>query len=164
LQTATPGNLYVRQALSTDAAAACDVLRPSIVQLCSADHGNDATIMERWLANKTLERVATWFTAIDSFSAVVLSGLSMAGWVMLHRRGEIQLCYVAPEHIGCGAGRMLVTAVEEQGRDWSLAQIYLSSTATARQFYARLGYSAAREPEESFGLRAFPMMKSLITS
>lgn len=52
--------MQIRDAVPADAAAACAVLRRSIVELCSADHGNDAVIMARWLANKTPEIVASW--------------------------------------------------------------------------------------------------------
>jgi hypothetical protein len=42
-----------RRARVEDAAAACDVMRRSITELCLADHANDPTILEAWLANKT---------------------------------------------------------------------------------------------------------------
>jgi hypothetical protein len=45
--------MEIRDAMTEDAPAACDVLRRSISELCVADHGNDPTILARWLSNKT---------------------------------------------------------------------------------------------------------------
>jgi hypothetical protein len=51
--------MEIRDAVPEDAPAACEVLRRSISELCSADHLNDAVILGRWLANKTPEIVAS---------------------------------------------------------------------------------------------------------
>jgi hypothetical protein len=45
--------MRIRNAVPEDAAAACEVMRRSIAELCVADHRNDPAILERWLANKT---------------------------------------------------------------------------------------------------------------
>jgi hypothetical protein len=55
-------NTEIRDAVVADAPAACDVLRRSIAELCGADHKGDPAILERWLANKTPESVASWMT------------------------------------------------------------------------------------------------------
>ena len=52
--------MKIRDARPEDAPAACRVLRASIIELCVADHGNDPTLMERWLANKQPDIVANW--------------------------------------------------------------------------------------------------------
>ena len=52
--------MEIRDAVLADAPAACAVLRRSITELCTADHRNDSAILERWLANKTPEIVASW--------------------------------------------------------------------------------------------------------
>jgi hypothetical protein len=52
--------MEIRDAVPEDASAACEVIRRSISELCSADHLNDPVILDRWLANKTPEIVASW--------------------------------------------------------------------------------------------------------
>jgi hypothetical protein len=42
-----------RRAVLSDADAACEVVRRSIVDLCQADHHGDSDILAKWLANKT---------------------------------------------------------------------------------------------------------------
>jgi hypothetical protein len=42
----------IRDAMAADAAAACEVLRASISELCAADNHNDPEIVRRWLAGK----------------------------------------------------------------------------------------------------------------
>jgi hypothetical protein len=51
--------MHIRDAVPEDAAAACEVMRRSISELCSADHHDDPVILGRWLANKTPEIVAS---------------------------------------------------------------------------------------------------------
>jgi hypothetical protein len=51
--------MEIRDAVPADAAAACAVLRRSIVELCGLDHRSDPEILARWLANKTPEIVAS---------------------------------------------------------------------------------------------------------
>ena len=48
-----------------NAPAACQVPRRSILELCVADHGNDPTILMRWLGDKTPENVAAWIVRPD---------------------------------------------------------------------------------------------------
>jgi GNAT superfamily N-acetyltransferase len=137
------------------------VLRRSITYLCVADHGNDPRLLASWLHNKTPGVVTGWFTAPDSFATVAARAGEIIGCALLQRRGEVQLCYVAPEATRCGAGRLLLQSLEAQARAWGLAQLHLSSTLTAKLFYERLGYAAAAEPQDVFGQRAFPMTKLL---
>jgi GNAT superfamily N-acetyltransferase len=154
-------SITVRRASVGDAAAACAVLRRSITHLCVADHRNDPGLLASWLDNKTPDRVAAWFAAPESFAAVALQAEQMVGCALLQRRGEVQLCYVAPEATRCGVGRLLLQSLEARAREWGLAQAHLSSTLTAKLFYERLGYVAAGEPQNIFGLQAFPMAKLL---
>ena len=61
--------LRIRPALVEDAGAASLVLCASIRELCKHDHHDDPDIIERWLANKTTERVAK---LISSSQEIVL--------------------------------------------------------------------------------------------
>ena len=65
------GGVNIRDATAADAAAACEVLRASIAELCIADHRNDPDILGRWLANKTPENVARW--AADPVASLLLA-------------------------------------------------------------------------------------------
>ena|SRR5262249_38599170 len=46
--------MYIRQAKTEDAPAACAVIRQSIAELCHADHGGDDVLLGKWLPNKTV--------------------------------------------------------------------------------------------------------------
>jgi hypothetical protein len=52
--------MLIRQAKIEDAAAACAIVRRSIVELCQADHGGDEVLIGKWLSNKTVENVTRW--------------------------------------------------------------------------------------------------------
>ena len=45
--------MIIRDATPADAVKACDVLRASITELCTADHRQDPDILAHWLASKT---------------------------------------------------------------------------------------------------------------
>lgn len=44
--------LQVRLAVVADAAGACDCVRRSITELCTADHRNDASTLDDWLRTR----------------------------------------------------------------------------------------------------------------
>jgi len=50
----------IRDAVEADAAAACEVMRRSISELCLADHHGDCKILSAWLANKKPEIFRAW--------------------------------------------------------------------------------------------------------
>ena len=154
--------ITVRPASEADASATCEVVRRSIRELCSADHDNDEQILAAWLKNKTAENVGAWVRYESNFSVVAVEGTEIRGFALLHRQGEIQFCYVVPEIIGSGGGRLMLRALEQQAVRWGLSNLFLTSTLTARQFYEHHGYVWSGESVSIFGLhRAFPMSKSI---
>ena len=66
--------MKIRDAVPEDAQAACEVVRRSIIELCAADHHNDPAILERWLANKTAEIVASWIRQPGNSVLVAVEG------------------------------------------------------------------------------------------
>jgi hypothetical protein len=66
--------MRVRDAVPEDAAAACEVMRRSIAELCVADHHNDPGILERWLGNKTPEIFKSWIQPGNSVLVAVENG------------------------------------------------------------------------------------------
>jgi hypothetical protein len=87
----------IRDAVPKDAPAACEVMRRSISELCHADHLNDPVILERWLANKTPEIVASWIVRPDNSVLVAFEGGAMLAVGSVTDAGEITLNYVSPD-------------------------------------------------------------------
>jgi GNAT superfamily N-acetyltransferase len=135
-----------------DADAAVRVLRRSITELCVADHHNDPTTLQKWLENKTVENFHSWLAAENNFCVVTESNAEINGVGLVHRAGEILLCYVAPESQGHGYGSAILAALEEKARTWGLHKLRLGSTVSARPFYERHGYISAGESTCSFGI------------
>jgi GNAT superfamily N-acetyltransferase len=152
--------MEIRRATADDAEAACQVLRRSIAELCAADHRGDAGTLAAWLANKTPENLRRWtanqrlFVAAEDGAILGVAALSLAG--------EVTLNYVSPDARFRGVSKALVARLEEEAAALGLATLTLSSTATARRFYAAAGYAEAGPPVPGFGItRGFPMVKRI---
>jgi GNAT superfamily N-acetyltransferase len=145
-------NKAVRKAESRDAEAAAEVLRRSITELCTHDHHGDAGTLAKWLANKTPQDFLSWLANEDHFCVVAEARNRIVGVGLLHRSGEVRLCYLAPGAQGRGLGKAIHVALEEKARAWGLRRLHLESTASARPFYERVGYRSAGAAKPGFGI------------
>ena len=123
-----------------DAAAVCEVLTRSILELCAADHRNDPAILARWLRNKTPESVASWIAAPGNSMLLAVEDAAILGVGLVTDAGEIGLNYVSPDARFRGISRAIMAALESRARERGNTRCTLTSTATARQFYLSGGY------------------------
>jgi len=148
--------IKVRPAEQRDAAAAVDVVRRSIQQLCIADHRDDPATIATWLANKTPDNFALWLANADNFCVVAESSARLSGVGLLHRSGEIRLFYQPPNSQRRGIGTMIHVELEAAARRWGLSSLHLCSTAGACPFYEAIGYHSTGAAVSRFGvLRCF---------
>jgi GNAT superfamily N-acetyltransferase len=154
--------MNIRDATIEDAAAACHVLRRSISELCTADHGNDPEILRRWLANKTPEIVASWIAQPNNSLLLAVEGETILGVASVTDAGEITLNYVSPDARFRGVSRALLRDLEARARERGNTRCHLVSTETARRFYKASGYLEDGVPEGRFGTSSsYPMSKPL---
>jgi len=158
--------MIIRDATPADAAQACQVLRDSIAQLCSADHRDDPAILARWLANKTPDNVAEWADGIGRSLLVVIEDEASAEAVLavggVRDSGEITLNYVAPRARFRGVSSALLAALEGRALQRGAATAMLLSTETAHRFYRARGYRDEGPSVGKFGTAAsYPMIKPL---
>ncbi len=151
----------IRTAQAKDAAAACAVLRRSIVECCAGDHQQDQGLLDAWLGNKTPANVASWFATPSNYCLVAESEGEVVGVALLTQAGKLSLCYVLPEMLHKGIGKALLLGVEAQARDWGISMLKLHSTGTAREFYARNGYVHAGKEKSCYGLECDFFWKKL---
>jgi GNAT superfamily N-acetyltransferase len=142
----------VRKAEPGDAEAAATVLRRSITELCTLDHHGDADTLAKWLANKTARDFLSWLANEDHFCVVADASDQVMGVGLLHRSGEVRLCYLAPGAQGQGLGRAILGMLEEKAREWRLRKLHLESTVSARPFYERVGYRSGGAAKPGFGI------------
>jgi len=152
----------IRDAIADDAAAACEVLRQSISQLCIADHRNDPAILTAWLANKKPEIVAAWATQPGNSLLVAVEGNAICAVGSVTDAGEITLNYVAPAARFRGVSRALLAALEARAAERGNTRCTLTSTETAHRFYQSTGYVDVGAPVGKFGtLSGYPMSRRL---
>lgn len=157
-------SLEIRVAASTDADAACTVLRRSITECCDLDHKNDPAILDAWLGNKTPQMVANWFSSPTNFSLVALSEGQVVGVALLTGAGKLALCYLLPEARGQGVGKALLARMEEQACSWGVKALQLHSTATGQAFFGKLGYVDAGKVRSPYGVETVFFWKQLDAS
>jgi GNAT superfamily N-acetyltransferase len=154
--------MEIRDAVAEDAPAACEVLRRSISELCVADHGNDPTILARWLSNKTPDIIASWIAQPGNSMLVAVEGRTILGVGSVTDKGEINLNYVSPDARFRGVSRALMSALEARAMERGNVRCTLISTETARRFYLSAGYTEDGSPLRKFGTwGSYPMSKRL---
>jgi GNAT superfamily N-acetyltransferase len=154
--------MHIREARIEDAPGACDVLRRSIIELCSSDHGGDPAILAQWLANKTPEHVASWIGRAGNHLLVATEDAAILAVGAVTDQGEITLNYVSPDVRFRGVSRALLAQLEAKARELGNGVCTLTSTETARRFYLSAGYVEQGPPRGSFGTSSgYPMAKRL---
>ena len=136
------------------------MLRRSIVELCSADHGDDPAILTRWLANKTPEIVASWIARPDNSVLVAVEENRILAVGSVTDAGAIDLNYVSPDARFRGISRAMIGALEARATARGNTRCTLVSTETARAFYRACGYTEDGSPKNKFGTRgSYPMSR-----
>jgi GNAT superfamily N-acetyltransferase len=126
--------MEIRDAVAEDAPAACQVLRRSISELCTADHRNDPTIFMRWLSNKTPEIVASWIADPKASVLVAVDRNMILAVGSVAHTGEITLNYVSPDARFRGISRALLGALEARAIQRGNLRCVLTSTETRVAF------------------------------
>ena len=132
--------MEIRNATLEDAAAAAELLRRSITELCVADHRNDPELLAPWLRNKTPESLAAWIELPSNSVLVAIEGTTLLGICIVTDWGEITLNYVSPDARFQGVTRALLAAMEARALARGNVVLALTSTVTARRFYLSAGY------------------------
>ncbi len=154
-------SIAIRKAAPTDAPAACALLRRSIEESCVADHEGRPEILDSWVANKTPQNVAGWFSSPSNYALVAERDGEVAGLALLTQAGKVALCYVLPEAMRSGVGRALLDGVEQQARAWNIGKLHLHSPASSSAFFERHGYANAGKEKACFGLECDLLWKRL---
>lgn len=154
-------NFTIRTAQASDADAACEVLRRSIIEICTEDHRGEKKLLSAWLANKTPKNLREWIGMRGNYTLVAESDGAVVGIASMYETGHVTLCYLLPEVRFTGVGKALLAGVEARARDLGLNELDLHSTRTAYDFYRRNGFEAAGTPDVIEGIAGFPMNKKL---
>jgi putative acetyltransferase len=138
----------LRPYLPQDAPLLADIFRASIEELTGEDY-NPAQ-QEAW---------ASAADDLESFAARLAKHLSLIatmngspiGFIALETPTQIDLFYVHPAVVGHGAGSMLYDAVEKLSAARGTPHLAVEASDTAREFFARRGFSAEQRNSVSVG-------------
>jgi GNAT superfamily N-acetyltransferase len=156
--------MEIRDAVVEDAAAACELTRRSIAELCVADHKGCSSLLALWLSNKTPDTFRSWISHHGNSVVVAIEACAIVGVGAINRAGEITLNYVAPEARFRGVSRAILAALESRAMRRGCVRCTLTSTGTALRFYRAHGYVEDRPAVVEFGMSGHPMSKALISA
>ena len=149
----------VREAMPSDSAKACEVLRRSISEICSLDY-NDQSVIDEWLGNKTESNIKEWIQSVNSYSVVCTNDDHIVGFGTITLEGEVLLLYLVPEALRKGNGKLMLEAMEERIISECIEEIYTVSSITAKPFYERNGYTKNGAPMLVGNIEGeFPLIK-----
>ena len=151
----------VREAITSDSAKACEVLRRSIFEICSIDY-NDQSVIDEWLDNKTESNVKSWIQSVNSYSVVCTNDDLIVGFGTITLEGEVLLIYLVPEAIHKGNGKLMLKAMEQRIISEGIEVIHTVSSITAKPFYERNGYIKNGAPLLVGNIEGdFPLIKKI---
>ena len=131
--------LRVRDATFEDAPAVSALVHASFQAHVAADW--EPVARESLLANTSVEKLAARF-AESIIVMVYEDGSSILGVILMPRPTLLELCFVAPEHVGKGIGRSLWEAARMrlEERFPEVRTVELNSTPYAVGAYRALGF------------------------
>ncbi len=151
-----------RRAVKSDAAAACEVVRRSVVELCVEDHRGDGKILAEWLENKTTVNFEDWIASDRHVALVAEREGAIVGFDLMNLAGVIALLYVSPDARFSGVSKALLSALEEEALNAGIRTMKLESSVTALRFYRSAGYSLEGDATHGFGLTCcYPMFRQI---
>ena len=101
-----------------------------------------------------------WLAAHDAW--VVEGGAGVLGWCALSRDDEVcslDHCWVRPDRIGQGVGRMLVQQVMASAAELDAAKLSVVSDPNAEGFYRKLGFRRTGEHPSRPEGRTLPVLE-----
>ena len=145
-----PASLTLRPAVEGDADAACDLVRRSIVELCTLDHGGDRLTLEGWLCNKTPDNMRHWISRPGTNCLIAEIDGDLAGVGAVTDYGEVLLAYVDPAHRFRGVTAALLASMESLAQEKRADRMSLTTTDTAQAFFLARGYVPEEEEGDLF--------------
>lgn len=151
----------IRPAIDRDASDLSELVIASIRSLCTDDHGGHSEAIRRWTENKTPENFARWISQPGALSFVAEANDRLLGTSLVTATGDLALLYVLPGADRGGVGSALLEASEISARQAGHAILRVTSTKTARGFYALCGFIESPTPIRNAEGGGIPMTKTL---
>lgn len=152
---------HIRKARLDEAGDIAALVRASITELCTADHGGDQAKIDKWLENKTEAHLQDWLARPEMAVFVMDTGGGLAAVGCHNERGILLMNYIDPAHRFRGISSIMLAHLEDRMRAIGLTESRLVSTATARGFYEGRGWQAYGELIPCMGVAGQPMKKQL---
>lgn len=152
-----------RKATIDDAAQIAALVVHSIQKTCGPAYHNNKRVIGLWCADKTPTNLALTIAQRNNYTVVGVVDGWIAGVGLMHKYGEIALCYVEPGYQHLGVGKGLLSDMERKAKALGLKSMILKSTLNAVGFYQQHGYNQDGPTEMFLGEIRFQPMRKLLS-
>jgi len=152
-----------RKATPEDAAEIAALVVKTIHESCAPAYRNNKRVIGLWCADKTPANLADTIGQKGNYTVVAIIDGHIMGVGLLHRYGEIALCYVHPYYQGRGLGKGLLEDMERKARALKIKTLLLKSSLNAVSFYQLHGYVTDGSKEMFLGEILFQPMHKVLT-
>jgi putative acetyltransferase len=154
----------IRKATADDAATIASLMVEAIKETCAPAYRHNKRVIGMWCADKTPANLASTISQRDNYTVVGIMNDRIVGVGLMHRYGEIALCYVHPDYQRHGIGKALLNDMERRASTLKIKTLILKSTLNAVSFYQLHGFIDDGPKEMLLGeIRFQPMRKVLDT-
>lgn len=157
--------MKIRKFKNSDAQEVCDVLISSITHTFHQDYLNAPNAsLYKWLENKKPENIIKWMSSSENENVIIEIDGAIAGVGLIGlRSGSILLCYLLPDFIGKGIGKVMIQKLERYAQKAGVEKICFSSTPSAEKFYKKWGAIRVGEEFQVSSEVANPIMEKLLS-
>lgn len=131
----------IRMAKASDAEAACELFKSSVLNICGPHYNNDQQVLDYWNANKTPEKVLSWIENKDFYFLVAQNKSAVEGAAFINEQtGELYAVYLIPSAVGFGLGQKMLDLMLGHASKKKLLKVFLKSSLNAQSFYEKRGF------------------------
>lgn len=134
-------SISLRPFLPADAAALADLFRASISEIACDDY--DAAQIDAWMS--MADDAELWTQKLEgALTLLAFHAHTLAGFISLKGKDEIDMLYVAPQYARQGVASALLLALEKLAQARGASTLVVDASDSAEPFFKARGYSAQR--------------------
>lgn len=147
----------IRRLVKRDIPRAKSIIERSVRKLCYIDHGNDEPTIRLWLDAAYPGLYTDYVIVGHAQDEKYITGVAA-----MCKEGAVFLNYVDPDSTAKSVSSYMMAHLQLIALDLGLRELFLVSTASARQYYRKFGWKEWQAPSKGNGVSWNHHMKKKI--